>query len=165
MKDNVQATLRQVRIGGEQRSHLEQWGRQWNLRIWGIGGDNGNESAKECISKVIHFLQNHLNLHNVTLNAIEIAHRLGKYNEDNDRAVKVRFIRITNRSYILGQRRRLKGMHCSISEDLTQMNQEQLRTAREKVGVKHARSWEGKIFVSLPVAESNRFTGILPSVI
>ena len=150
MKEHIQAAQKQLRLEEERRNHLEQWGRQWNLRIWGIGGDKRNESAKECISRVIHFLQSHLNIHDVTMDAIEIAHRLGKHKEGNDRVVIVRFIRRTVRNYVLGQRRRLKGTRCSINEDLTQVNQELLRTAREKVGVKHAWSWEGKIFVSLP---------------
>ena len=150
IREELHGAQMTMRRNEEHINNLEQYGRHWNLRVRGVKEDRKNEEASECLSKTMGFFQSRLGVHDLSSTSIEIAHRLGKYVPGQDRVVIVRFMRRCDRSYILSQRRRLRGTNCSITEDLTHRNQRLLVRVKEALGQRNAWSWEGKIFANLP---------------
>jgi len=128
---------------------LEQYGRRWNLRIWGIEGDSKNETTEESMRKVVQFIRERLEIHDVHEESIEIAHRLGTYRLRENRAMIVRFMTRPDRQRVLNQRRRLRGSQFKIVEDLTPDNHRLLQRWKNALGFSSAWSWNGNIFVSL----------------
>ena len=82
---------------------------------------------------------------------IDIAHRLGKFEENKIRPVIVKFIQRQLKITVLRNTKKLKGTNLSINEDLTQLNQKVLSSVRLKAKDKVEKGWsyEGKIYAKL----------------
>ena len=122
---------------------LEQYGRRWNLRIFGIEEKGKDENCKQHI---IDLCKNKLNI-DITDNDIDAAHRVGASHNNRPRGIIVRFYRRTIRNDIIRARRALKGSAVSIREDLTRLNQALLNRAMNHPRVDRAWTWNGKINV------------------
>ena len=156
-KDNIKeeaerskVNLRQTKM---QLNQVEQWGRKWNLRIWGLRDDVRNEPVEECSARVTRFFHEELGLSSFNADSIDIAHRMGRFNDYSRRPVIVRFLRLVDRNAVLQARHRLKGKKFGIAEDLTTTNYKLLNTVREKIGQRNAWTRDGKIFARLTSGE------------
>ena len=143
--ERMKTSLRRIKM---QRNHLEQWTRKWNIRIWGLKDDE-TETVGNCMSKVISFFQCELGLTNFAPDRLDVAHRLGRYRQSQNRAVIVRFLHLTDRTLVLQTKARLIGGPFGIAEDLTAENHKLLGVVREKAGKGNAWSRDGTIFARL----------------
>ncbi|KAH3802154.1 hypothetical protein DPMN_155825 [Dreissena polymorpha] len=93
-------------------------------------------------------MSHHLNVH-LEYKDIEIAHRLGKYIPNKNRAVIVKFVRRQTKIDVMKRAKQLKGTGIYINEDLTKINAEVLASLRLKEPSHFERAWshEGKLFV------------------
>ena len=144
--ERARVSLRQTRM---QLNQSEQWGRKWNLRIWGIRDDDRAEPVEECIVRVTRFFQEELGLTNFDPSSVDIAHRMGRFDNSTRRPVIVRFVRLMDRTAVLQARHRLRGKKFGIAEDLTATNYRLLNAVREKAGPRNAWTRDGKIFARL----------------
>ena len=143
--EKIKATMRKT---NQQLNNLEQWTRKWNLRIWGLK-DEDRETTETSAEKVVGFLRFELGLSDMTTDKIDIAHRLGKYRPNEDRAIIVRFLRLSDRTQVLRVRSRLRGKQYGVAEDLTATNYKLLNTVRERAGRRNAWTRDGVIFAKL----------------
>ena len=70
---------------------LEQYGRRNNVRISGLDFDNRYENSQQTAEGVATLLNNQMGL-NISSYDIDIAHRLGKYEDKKIRSVIVKFV-------------------------------------------------------------------------
>ena len=88
-----------------------------------------------CVRELIH---NKLG-YKLVDSDIEVAHRLGSYQSNKDRAVIVRFNSRKVTEEVTSRRRALKGSGIVIAEDLTKINAARYKKVRELSGV--VRAW------------------------
>lgn len=127
---------------------LEQQGRKNNIRIFGLDDINDEETAEECVQKVVKMVNDNLEIP-LTASDIDIAHRLGKYSGSKPRAVLCKLISRRSKAAVLQKRRKLKGTKMGIVEDLTLANRALLEKVKAVSCVKNSWSTDGKIFVLL----------------
>ncbi|GFR59737.1 LINE-1 type transposase domain-containing protein 1 [Elysia marginata] len=78
---------------------------------------------------------------------IDVAHRIGPFKKEYDRAVIVRFITHRAANEVLAKRRALKGSGITIAEDLTPTNAAKFPKFREIKSVQRAWTKRGEIYV------------------
>jgi len=83
----------------------------------------------------------------VSLEDIDVAHRLGKFNNAKPRAIICKFTHRLHKASVIQQRRKLKGTRIGIVEDLTMTNKILLGKVKETSCVKIAWTYgtNGKI--------------------
>ena len=119
---------------------LEQYGRRNNIRISGLNFDNKLESSQETTEGIASILSENLNL-NISAYDIDIAHRLGKFEENKIRPVIIKFVQRQVKVNVMRNTKRLKGTPYSINEDLTKMNQKVLSAVRLLAKDKVEKGW------------------------
>lgn len=89
-----------------------------------------------------------LNIHMIPRD-IDNAHRLGPYKEGGTRHVIVKFVNRHVKNRVLAYRKRLRGTHISVYEDLTRLNNEVFASARLNMAEDVDQAWsrDGKLFV------------------
>ena len=147
-KEEAERTKTNLRKMRKQLNHTEQWGRKWNLRIWGLQ-DGKEETAEETIAKVVSFIRFELGLADFQAEQIDIAHRLGRFKHGDRRPVIARFLRLIDRNAVLRVKHQLKGKKFGIAEDLTSANYKLLQVVREKAGKGNAWTRDGVIHARL----------------
>ena len=147
MKESLAETRFLARQAYRHANHVEQWGRRWNVRIWGITGDSREETLSECMNRVASFFHLQLGLVHFDMNNIDIAHRIGRYQPKSDRAIIVRFLRKTDKILILQQKKELRGTPYRLAEDLTPANARLFFRAREAAGARNVWTRDGNILV------------------
>ena len=144
LKENIQteSDTRKKHI-----NELEQYGRKNNIRISGIGHDNMYETSYDTAEGIANMLRNKLMVEVSALD-IDIAHRLGKYEEGKVRPVIVKFVQRQMKHNIMKNTRHLKNTNISINDDLTNLNYKVLSSLRlkDKANITKAWSFDGKLY-------------------
>lgn len=135
-------TLRQA------QNDMEQHGRQFNLRVFGVKEDGTAESVTDCVQKCVDIFTNKVGVP-VTVQDIEIAHRSGRPGTGKPRPILVRFFSRQKKGTVLASRRSLKQSGVSISEDLTRPNYRLLMRAKEHSATLSTWSSNGKVLAKL----------------
>ncbi|RUS77598.1 hypothetical protein EGW08_014637 [Elysia chlorotica] len=138
LKSNVQTIMEKCNVS-------EQYSRKNNLRVFGIR-DNKNETIEETEKKIVAVISSKLGVADIK-QKIDVAHRVGRYVPNADRAIIVRFARHASAQQILIKRRALKGSGVTIAEDLTAMNAQRLKKLKELDNAVQAWSKGGELFV------------------
>ena len=149
LRDEVREVRHLGRLASVKTEQIEAWGRKWNLRIWGITGDSLGESAEECIERTLSFIRLQLGLFRFPRDAIEIAHRLGRYSTNQHRTIIVRFMRRTDRAIVLSKRRELRGTPYRMTDDLTAAAARILQRAQAAAGRNNTWTRDGDVIVRL----------------
>ncbi|XP_069132016.1 uncharacterized protein [Argopecten irradians] len=134
---------------------LEQQGRKNSVRIFGLTDPSVKESAEECVKRVVEFSNSKLKVP-LRTEDIDIAHRLGKFDQSKKRAVIVKFTHRTKKFEIIKSRRILRNSGITVSEDLTRINQQRLSEAFRLNSVQNSYSIDGKLFVVLKNGKKRR---------
>lgn len=137
-----------IRFQADQLNNLEQYTRRNSIRIYGIQDTKKEETPMDSAKQVINMINNKLNI-SLTVQHVDIAHRMGKYTKDANRPIICKFVSRVTKQEVIKARRRLKNTAIVIREDLTLQNAKLLeRTSSEEI-VKSAWSDEGKILALL----------------
>ena len=146
-----------VFLHNERLNEHEQYSRKNNVRTTNIPGDSNIETSAVTTNKVVELLNNKLK---VTLqpNLIDIAHRLGPYEQGQNRKVIVRFVHREIKQQVLAKRKMLINSGIAIFEDMSRLNGEILASARKKLPEKVDQAWftNGQIFVKWKSNEIER---------
>ena len=131
----------------EKMNELEQYGRRNNVRLSGLDFDNKHETSQATIDGVIGIFNDTMGL-DLSPYDIDIAHRLGKYDNKKIRAVIIKFVSRQTKYLVMKNAKHLKGTKLSLNEDLTRMNQQVLASMRlkDKDNITKAWSFEGKLY-------------------
>jgi len=133
----------------EKFNDLEQYGRRNNIRITGIKNDSLNQTTAETTRQVREMLKNQMDVE-VGENEIDIAHRLGKFDENKptNRPIIVKFVSRQKRMEVMSNAKKLKETNFFINEDLTRLNHEVLMSVRLKATNRVDRAWSlgGRIY-------------------
>ena len=129
-------------------NELEQYGRRNNIRISGLRNDKPYTTSQETAWQVVSFLNEKMGL-DLSVQQIDIAHRLGPFSRERNRNVIVKFISRQVKYNILAHCNALRNTGVYINEDLTRLNQKVLSSMRLKDTVNVEKSWsfEGKLFL------------------
>lgn len=115
---------------------LDNRSRRNNLIFFGIE-DNQNETWAESESKILSFCSEKLQVP-IASEAIERAHRLGRYTEAKNRPLIVKFLSFKDKQRVLTVTARLKGSQFAISEDYSNkvrlQRQKLIQFARQRGG-------------------------------
>ncbi|CAG2184386.1 unnamed protein product [Mytilus edulis] len=103
------------------------------------------ENTHDVVQKL---LKEKLSLDNID---IEIAHRIGPVKDSDEnvntrRPIICKMLRRTDKIKVIASRRKLKGQKVSISDELTKLNFELLKSLQEHELIDQAWSYNGKIF-------------------
>ena len=101
-----------------QLNRQQQYSRKDNIRIFGLEESASNEDCKQVVCNFI----NHSLKVNIQPSDISAAHRLPKSGKQTHKPMIVRLKDRSQRQAILQVRRKLKGSHKSIGEDMTKDN-------------------------------------------
>ncbi|GFS00051.1 unconventional myosin-Vb-like [Elysia marginata] len=134
-----------AKLALKQTNNLEQYARKNNIRISGLR-DSESETEEKTKRSVCKLISEKLGVASFDSNSIDIAHRLGKYGQNRDRAVIVRFNTHSAAKRVLGCRRALKGTNVYMTEDLTKINANRLQKVRDLETVALAWTRGGEIF-------------------
>ncbi|KAI5733965.1 hypothetical protein M8J77_000864 [Diaphorina citri] len=119
---------------------LEQYGRRWNLRFFGLEKTNVGISEKNVEETMMKAVNDKLKV-NITEKDVEACHFTSK----SKKCVIVRFNSRKTRDVIYQNKKMLKGTPISIVEDLTQYNMKLLKSIKEKHGKENVWTTNGKI--------------------
>ena len=129
----------------EKNNELEQYNRGNNIRVFGIRDVKREEKAVETEKAIPELIHNKLG-YKLVSSDIEVAHRLGSYQSNKDRAVIVHFNSRKVMEEVTSRRRALKGSGIVIAEDLTKINAARYQKVRELSGVVRAWTKRGEIY-------------------
>jgi hypothetical protein len=131
------------------KNDAEQYSRRNNIRIQGVPDDDTKETSLQTTEKVLKICNEKLKV-NVTINDIDIAHRLGKWKENKNRPVIVKFVRRQQKNDLMKNTKVLKGTGIFINHDLTWTNQQVLSSLRIKEPELVDSCWhvDGKFFAA-----------------
>lgn len=138
----VHKDLKQHRF---QINETAQYTRKNTVRIFGIVQTEEKENTHDVVQKL---LKEKLSLDNID---IEIAHRIGPVKDSDEnvntrRPIICKMLRRTDKIKVIASRRKLKGQKVSISDELTKLNFELLKSLQEHELIDQAWSYNGKIF-------------------
>ena len=135
-------------IRKEQNNSLEQYGRRNNIRVSGLDFDNRHENAHDTADGILRIINDKMGLE-LSMYDIDIAHRLGKYDENKIRPVIVKFVSRQSKYNVMMNTKHLRGTKLSMNEDLTRLNQQVLSSMRLKAKDKVVKAWsfEGKLYL------------------
>ena len=114
----------------------------------GLPGDESGETAINATEKALNLFKSKLNI-DLDQKDIDVAHRLGNYNEGRNRQVILKFVNRHEKSRVMAIKKQLKNSGTSIFEDLSRLNSEVLASARKKMPQEVDQTWSrnGKLFV------------------
>lgn len=129
---------------------LEQYTRRNNLRVFGVPDTGVWETAEQAEEKVLNVINKKLSMADIKGNDIEIAHRVGKFQQGKNRAIIVRFLSRKIKEKVIRERRKLKGSKMLIAEDLTKENAAWFFQVKSTPGVTSTWTRNGETFISTP---------------
>lgn len=125
---------------------LQQHGRANSIRISGLQDTNKDETTDQTVLLVTKLCNELLDLQ-IHPKDIDIAHRLGQFNQKRPRNIICKFVRRTSKLAVVASRKQLKGKGIVICEDLTPYNQHLLTQAFQTKGIQNTWSVNGKLMV------------------
>ena len=167
--EEVETTKSNLNFVIEKNNELEQYNRGNNIRVFGIRDVKREEKAVETEKTVRELIRNKLG-YKLDDSDIEVAHRLGSYQSNKDRAVIVRFSSRKVTEQVTSRRRALKGSGIVIAEDLTKINAARYQKVRElsavvrawtKRGEIYALGQNGRVLKKPPSMELSQFSRVL----
>lgn len=143
----------------ESLNEIEQYSRRNNIRISGLRNDKPYVTSQETAWQVVSFLNEKMDL-DLSVQQIDIAHRLGPFSRDSNRNVIVKFISRQVKINILSNCSALRNTGVYINEDLTRLNSKVLSSMRLKdpENIERAWSYEGKLFLKRKGEEKHEQT-------
>lgn len=128
----------------------EQYSRRNNLRLCGLKPVQG----EDCRLTAAKFIRDTLQVTAVTEADIEVAHMAAGSlqstpTQQRRPSMLVRFCRRDTRDLVIRSRRKLRGTHYAVTEDLTTLNVKTMNRLRNSEHVHNTWSWNGKIFALL----------------
>ena len=126
-------------------NELEQYSRKNNIRIFGLRDNNKTENSYITENRVIELFRNKLNV-DISPRDIQVAHRIGKFSPDSDRAIIVQFVNKKAKMVVMANRKALKGSKTVISDDLTIQNMRRLESLKMLSCVAQSWAYNGKLF-------------------
>lgn len=152
LKNELTKSVKEITAVRRVQNDNEQHGRQWNIRVYGVGegaGEGGrDETVKECVGKCVKVIKERVGVQ-VEEKDFEIAHRLGKRGGTRPRPIIARLFSRQVRGEVLANRRKLKGTGISIGEDLTQANYNLLKRVSAHSATLSSWSTNGKVWAML----------------
>ena len=148
LHEKVKQVDYRVNVQSDELNNLEQYTRRNSIRIYGLDDPDRKEPYHVTEKKVTKVLNSALGMH-ITSQDIDIAHRLGRFNESGNRPVICKFVSRTRKIQAITLRRKLKGTAIVIREDLTSKNVKLLQSVSALDQVKSAWSVEGRILTEL----------------
>ncbi|GFS09554.1 LINE-1 type transposase domain-containing protein 1 [Elysia marginata] len=145
--DEVQQLRDLTWVLKNQQNELEQYTRKNNIRVFGLRDKVKFEEVEDTTSLVLDLFRGRLGLTHFDPQTIDVAHRIGPFKKEYDRAVIVRFTTHRAANEVLAKRRALKGSGITIAEDLTPTNAAKFRKFREIKCVQRAWTKRGEIYV------------------
>ncbi|GFS11139.1 LINE-1 type transposase domain-containing protein 1, partial [Elysia marginata] len=130
-----------------QQNELEQYTRKNNIRVFGLRDKVKFEEVEDTTSLVLDLFRGRLGLTHFDPQTIDVAHRIGPFKIEYNRAVIVRFTTHRAANEVLAKRRALKGSGITIAEDLTPTNAAKFRKFREIKCVQRAWTKRGEVYV------------------
>jgi hypothetical protein len=152
LKQRIKNLEQELEAVKQKANDNEQYSRRSNVRIFGVKSpDTISDSvvAENCTTTVVNFCKNELG---VDLNEQEIdrAHRVGRKNGDEPRAIIVKFRSHASKVKVMKAKKNLKGKPLYVNEDLTNHNLWLLKRTKEACKNNgYAYSVDGKIFVKI----------------
>ena len=149
LKTRIRQQDNRLREAEKDRNEMQQYSRRWNIRLYKVKEKSG-EKAEECLAKACKIFTEDVGVP-ITPNDIEVAHRTGQQDQGGKwaRPILVRFFDRKKRDTVLSNRRRLKGKHITIDEDLTQANYRLSKAAKDHNAAMASWSTNGKILAKL----------------
>lgn len=111
----------------ERQDDLENRSRRNNLLFYGLD-DTAGETWAESEERILTFCSEKLSV-DASVTSIERAHRLGRFSQQNNRPIIVKYVSFKEKQRVLAAARKLKGTDYSISEDYS----EKVRLERKKL--------------------------------
>ena len=145
LKETLAEERGATRVLTNELNEQQQYSRKNNIRIFGLRDTDPKENAFATEDIVIQMFRNKLKKE-ILHSDIEIAHRVGRFSPDRDRAIIVRFISRKAKADVIYHRRSLKGSGISIAEDLTSKNVRRLTQLKDLDCVTQSWSYDGKLF-------------------
>ena len=152
LKSEIHATVNEKNKESNKYEEIantaEQYSRRNNLRMTGVPGDQDRQSSIAVTTQVVSLVNRYLNIP-INESDIDIAHRLGKFKQGENRPVIIKFVRRQIKVDIVKNSKRFKGSGIFVNDDLTKLNAEVLASTRLKdpQNVERAWSFEGSIYV------------------
>ncbi|KAH3816139.1 hypothetical protein DPMN_117648 [Dreissena polymorpha] len=146
INNTITTEMKQIDLNRNKfENESEQYSRANNIKIQGIQDTNPRESARESAEKVIRILKDN-DICNITMADIDIAHSLPNKNNTN-RDIIVRLVSRQTKGHILANRKKLRGTHIFINEDMTSLNLHVLMCVKKKMADEVCDAWfsNGKI--------------------
>jgi hypothetical protein len=157
LKRDIEALRESLTTTQREVNDLEQYGRRWNLRIFGIA-----EQSQEDVVKKVCEVSGQVGVA-VTADDIEACHRVGPVGGAasqrggkgaRPRAIIVRLKDRGVRDNILVNRKKLKGKKISIAEDLTYENNRMSTLAYKHSATMSTWTKNGKVFAKLKTGKT-----------
>ena len=145
----LQAVKRQAELANERSNQVEQYDRNYNVRIFHVH-EPQDETAEQCEETVLKLFHSKLGLRHIQKSDIDAVHRLGQRKENSTRSIIVRFISRKTRNEVLANRRKLKqsyGKSTVIVEDLTKQNYQLYCFARDSSVAQKVWTNKGKTII------------------
>lgn len=133
-------------------NELEQYTRKSSIRIFGLHDDEKEKVENTC-EKVCDLLKTKLEME-IANSDIDIAHRLGRFNNKKNRPVIVKFMCRRKKMECIANRYKLKGTRTVIKDDLTQINQNVLDVCNYDERIQKSWTDNGKLYVQLVLDNS-----------
>ena len=121
-----------------------QYSRKYNLIVHGIEEEEG----EDCVDILDKICNDNLGIQ-LDKNAIDRAHRFGRRRKDKPKPIIVKFIKYPAKHEILRQKKLLKGTSIFINEDITKVNADFLKRAKNDPNVKSSWYKDGKVLARL----------------
>lgn len=134
---------------------LEQYGRNWNLRIYKV--PEAKEGEEEDCGRMAIEVFEEIGV-TVRESDIENSHRVGVKKQDANRPIIVRFHSRRLRDRVINERRKLKGRPLAIGEDLSLFNLKLLKMAEQNSATMAAWTSRGKVLAKLKNGQVRRVT-------
>ena len=135
----------------------EQYTRRNDIKIYGLreeGGEHG-ENAEQTSRVVRKLFRDKLGV-TVRETDIDIAHRLGNFEEDRERSVIVRFTRRSVKNELIQNRKKLKDTPVIITDNLCPSNMRIFYRLKDLVGGRNVWSIDGKLFAKVGHGQTKR---------
>ena len=139
---------KQSEMANEKINDLEQYGRRNNIRINGMT-EQDDEDETQTTAAVIEVLNKNIPDLDLIQADVDIAHRLGKKEENKKRQIIVKFVSIMKRDIIFREKKKaFKDKQMFINEDLIRINQQVLFSLRKNMPDEVDKAWSrgGKLY-------------------